>query len=74
MDSHALDRRSLAAELLEVTGEAVPEHDPIITGALFFSHSLAKAGRIAAGEIEEAANRGSAQIRDAGLAAAKEMR
>ena len=67
------DRKALAVELFEVTGEAVPETDPIVTGALFFSHKLGEAGRLATEEIREAARVGASELREAGRVAAQEL-
>jgi hypothetical protein len=39
---HTKDRKALAVELFEITGEAVPETDPIVTGALSSHISLAR--------------------------------
>lgn len=74
MGEHAANRKALAAELFQVTGEAVPEGDPIITGALFFSHKLAQAGAAAAQEIRDAARQGAIELREAGRAAGQELR
>ena len=68
------DRKALAVELFDVTGEAVPENDPIVTGALFFSYKLGKAGRFAEKEVREAARAASLEIREAGRLAAQDIR
>lgn len=68
------DRKALAVELFEVTGEAVPENDPIITGALFFSYKLGESGRLAGAAIRDTALLASNEIREAGRLAALEVR
>jgi hypothetical protein len=73
MGEHTVNRKALAAELFQVTGEAVPEGDPIITGALFFSHTLARAGAAAAQEIRDAARQGAIDLREAGRAAGQQL-
>jgi hypothetical protein len=64
----------LAAELFAVTGEAVPETDPIVTGALFFSHKLGEVARHSANEIQEAGRLAAEAVRDAGQLAAQELK
>jgi len=68
------DRKALAVELFIVTGEAVPENDPIVTGALFFSYKLGESGRLAEAAIREAASLAVTEIREAGRQAAKDIR
>jgi hypothetical protein len=68
------DRKALAVELFTVTGEAVPENDPIVTGALFFSYKLGESGRLAEAAIREAASLAVTEIREAGRQAAKDIR
>jgi hypothetical protein len=68
------DRKALAVELFTVTGEAVPEDDPIVTGALFFSYKLGESGRLVEAAIREAASLAVAEIREAGRLAAKDIR
>jgi hypothetical protein len=68
-----VDRIALAVELFEVTGEAVPENDPIVTGALFFSYKLGESGRLAEEGIREAALLASKEIADAGMRAALDI-
>lgn len=70
----ANDRKALAVELFKVTGEAVPENDPIVTGALFFSYKLGESGRLAGEAIRDAAALASNEIREAGRLAALEVR
>ena len=68
------DRKALAVELFIVTGDAVPENDPIVTGALFFSYKLGESGRLAEAAIREAASLAVTEIREAGRQAAKDIR
>lgn len=69
-----VDRKALSVELYEVTGEAVPESDPIVTGALFFSYKIGEAGRLAEESVRAAALVAAADIREAGRLAAEEIR
>lgn len=69
------ERKALSVELYEMTGDAVPESDPIITGALFFSYKLCQASRLAEDQIREAGRLAAQEVRDAASAlsnAAKE--
>jgi hypothetical protein len=68
------NRKALAVELFIVTGDAVPENDPIVTGALFFSYKLGESGRLAEAAIREAASLAVTEIREAGRQAAKDIR
>lgn len=68
------DRKALAVELFTVTGEAVPENDPIVTGALFFSYKLGESGRLAEEALREAASLAMKEIREAGRLAAQDIR
>ena len=67
-------RKALTVELYDVTGEALPENDPIVTGALFFSYKLGESGRLASEEIRSAAALACNEIREAGRLAALEIR
>lgn len=68
------DRKALVVELFNVTGEAVPENDPIVTGALFFSYKLGESGRLAEEAIRNAASHAMQEIREAGRLAAQDIR
>lgn len=68
------DRKALAVELFEVTGEAVPESDPIVTGAIFFAYKLGEAGRVAEDSIRSAAVQLASEIREAGRLANEDIR
>lgn len=68
------DRKALVVELFNVTGEAVPENDPIVTGALFFSYKLGESGRLAEEAIRNAASHAMEGIREAGRLAAQDIR
>lgn len=74
MSDPVANRKSLALEFFELTGQALRDADPIITSAVFFSHKLGEVGRAAAGEIEDAAQRGVVHVQDASRAAAQGMR
>lgn len=69
------ERKALSVELYEMTGDAIPESDPIITGALFFSYKLCQASRLAEDQIREAGRLAAQEVREAASAissAAKE--
>lgn len=65
MSYQAADRKALAAEYFKVTGDAVSENDPIVTGTLFFSHKLAESAATAAQEIREAGRDAAKELREA---------
>jgi len=67
------ERKALAVEFFTMTGEAVSESDPIVTGALFFSHKLGQAGLAAERQVREAGVLAAQEIREAGRLAAQEI-
>jgi len=67
------DRKALAVEFFSITGEAVSESDPIVTGALFFSHKLGQAGLAAEQQVREAGVLAAQEVREAGRHADQEI-
>jgi hypothetical protein len=76
-------RKAIVLELFAATGESIPEDDPIVTGAILFSHMLNEvarlsaedmrlAGQLAADAVNEAAGNASKVLVDASVRCASE--
>jgi len=76
-------RRAITLELFAATGESIPEDDPIVTGAILFSHKfnevarqsaeeMEKAGRLAANTVHEAVQKAALVLSDASRRCAEE--
>jgi len=72
--STSAERKALSVEFYQMTGEAVSESDPIITGALFFSYKLLEAGKLAEQQIRDAGAAAELGIQEATRLAAEELR
>jgi hypothetical protein len=60
-------------ELFAATGESIPEDDPIVTGAILFSHKLNEVAALSASHMREAGERAAAAVHDASQRAALVM-
>lgn len=47
-------RQAIVLELFAATGESIPADDPIVTGAILFSHKLNEVARVSAQEMQTA--------------------
>jgi hypothetical protein len=74
MGDQSAIRQAIVKDYFLITGEAVAESDPIVTGAIFFSHKLSEAATAAIQQINDAARSGALEIREAGKAAAHDLR
>ena len=59
-------RKAIVLELFTTTGESIPEDDPIVTGAILFSHKLNEVARLSAEEMQSAGRLAAAAVDEAG--------
>jgi hypothetical protein len=59
-------RKAIVLELFTATGESIPEDDPIVTGAILFSHKLNEVARLSAEEMHSAGRLAAAAVHEAG--------
>lgn len=58
-------RKAITLELFAATGESIPEDDPIVTGAILFSHKLNEVARLSAEQMRVAGQQAAAAINGA---------
>ncbi len=58
-------RKAVVLELFAATGESIPEDDPIVTGAILFSHKLNEVATLSAGHMRAAGGQAAAAIQHA---------
>lgn len=61
------DKRRLAEAVFAVTGEKLPQDDPLVIAALFYAETVRSAGAEAAAAIQAAGAEAAAAVRAAGL-------
>ena len=66
------ERKSIAQAVFAITGDKLPEGDPLITAALFYAQQMRDAGRAAAADITQASE-GSGIAERLGEAVAKRL-
>lgn len=59
------ERKAITLQLFAATGETIPEDDPIVTGAILFSHMLNEVARLSADEIKLAGQHAAVAIHEA---------
>ena len=57
-------RKAVVLELFTATGESIPEDDPIVTGAILFSHKLNEVAALSASHMQAAGEHAAAAIRE----------
>ncbi|MFC5550196.1 hypothetical protein [Massilia aerilata] len=58
-------RKAIVLELFAATGESIPENDPIVTGAIIFSHKLNEVAKLSAEEMRAAGRLAAAALHEA---------
>lgn len=58
-------RKAVVLELFAATGESIPEDDPIVTGAILFSHKLNEVAALSAGHMRAAGENAAVAIHEA---------
>jgi len=58
-------RKAVVLELFAATGESIPEDDPIVTGAILFTHKLNEVAAFSAVQMREAGESAAAAVREA---------
>lgn len=66
-------RKAIVLELFAATGESIPEDDPIITGAILFSHKLNEVADLSANHMRMAGEQAAAAIDEASQKASLTM-
>jgi hypothetical protein len=58
-------RKAITLELFAATGESIPEDDPIVTGAILFSHKLNEVARLSSEGMHAAGQRATDAVNEA---------
>jgi hypothetical protein len=58
-------RKAIVLDLFAATGESIPENDPIVTGAILFSHKLNEVADLSASHMRTAGENAAAAIDEA---------
>lgn len=58
-------RKAVVLELFAATGESIPEDDPIVTGAILFSHKLNEVAALSADHMRAAGEHAAAAVLEA---------
>lgn len=58
-------RKAVVLELFAATGESIPEDDPIVTGAILFSHKLNEVATLSASHMRAAGEHAATAIQHA---------
>lgn len=66
-------RKAVVLELFAATGESIPEDDPIVTGAILFSHKLNEVATLSASHMRAAGEHAASAIQHASEKAAAAM-
>jgi len=66
-------RKAVVLELFAATGESIPEDDPIVTGAILFSHKLNEVATLSASHMRAAGEQAVTAIHEASEKAALAM-